>query len=109
MNEVLRLLCRLLELTIRNIWCNISLLLAQMLFVYSRVMRSHGHTLEELWRLRHGEVNERIPDVVVFPRNHDDVVKLVAAAVRFNVCLIPIGGGKYTIYIIFNKKHPRVK
>ncbi|XP_076806546.1 alkyldihydroxyacetonephosphate synthase, peroxisomal-like [Clavelina lepadiformis] len=58
-----------------------------------RVMRSHGHTLEELFLLRKGEFNNRIPDVVVFPRCHDDVEKLVAAAVRYNVCLIPIGGG----------------
>ena len=64
-------------------------------------MRSHGHTLEELFRLRNGEVNKRIPDVVVFPRNHDDVVKLVAAAVRCNVCLIPIGGGIFNFQYLF--------
>nr|CAB3220651.1 alkyldihydroxyacetonephosphate synthase, peroxisomal-like [Phallusia mammillata] len=58
-----------------------------------RLVRSHGHTLEELFLLRKGETNKRIPDMIVFPRNHDDVVKLVALAVRYNICLIPIGGG----------------
>uniref|UniRef100_F6RKU1 Alkylglycerone-phosphate synthase n=1 Tax=Ciona intestinalis TaxID=7719 RepID=F6RKU1_CIOIN len=58
-----------------------------------RLVRSHGHTLEELFLLRKGEFNARVPDLIVFPRNHDDVVKLVSAAVRHNVCLIPIGGG----------------
>lgn len=62
--------------------------------LYFRVTRSHGHTLEELFLLRKGEFNKRIPDMIIFPRNHDDVVKLVAAAVRFNVCIIPIGGGE---------------
>uniref|UniRef100_H2Y724 Alkylglycerone-phosphate synthase n=1 Tax=Ciona savignyi TaxID=51511 RepID=H2Y724_CIOSA len=58
-----------------------------------KLFRSHGHTLEELFLLRKGQSNARIPDVIVFPRNHNDVVKLVASAVRHNVCLIPIGGG----------------
>ena len=61
--------------------------------VCHRVVRSHGHTLEELFLLRKGEFNKRVPDVVVFPRSHDDCVKLVSTAVRFNVCLIPMGGG----------------
>jgi len=58
-----------------------------------RLVRSHGHTLEELFLLREGKTNKRIPDLIVFPRNHDDVVQLVALAVRHNICLIPIGGG----------------
>lgn len=62
-----------------------------------RLVRSHGHTLEELFLLRKGETNKRIPDMIVFPKCHDDVVKLVSLAVRHNVCLIPIGGGRYPI------------
>lgn len=58
-----------------------------------RVHRSHGHTLEDLVKLRIGECAERIPDVVVFPTSHDQVVEIVKAANQFNVVIIPIGGG----------------
>jgi len=57
------------------------------------LVRSHGHTCDELFILRQGDVAKRLPDAVVFPLKHDDVVKIVSSASRSNVCLIPIGGG----------------
>ncbi|XP_077993243.1 alkyldihydroxyacetonephosphate synthase, peroxisomal-like [Glandiceps talaboti] len=57
-----------------------------------RLFRGHGHTVHELFLLREGRF-PRIPDVVVWPRNHDDVVKLVDMAVKNNVVIIPFGGG----------------
>ena len=62
-------------------------------YMLFRLVRSHGHTCDELFDLRRGHVSKRLPDVVVFPRKHDDVVKIVNSAVTNNVCLIPIGGG----------------
>ncbi|XP_046403439.1 alkyldihydroxyacetonephosphate synthase, peroxisomal-like [Ischnura elegans] len=71
-----------------------------------RLFRAHGQTLEEIALLRgiwtHGtEANgdspgvpfERIPDLVVWPTRHADVVRIVTAAHEMNVVLIPFGGG----------------
>lgn len=57
-----------------------------------RVFRSHGHTCQEIFTLRHGNVG-RVPDLVVFPGCHAHVEAIVAAAVRHNVVIIPFGGG----------------
>ena len=40
-----------------------------------------------------------MPDLVVYPSCHDDVVKLVALAVKYNVVLIPMGGGTYYVLL----------
>lgn len=57
-----------------------------------RILHGHGHTLHEVFALRHGKL-ERIPDVVIWPKCHDDVVKIVECATYHNICLIPFGGG----------------
>uniref|UniRef100_A0A674MXT0 Alkylglycerone-phosphate synthase n=1 Tax=Takifugu rubripes TaxID=31033 RepID=A0A674MXT0_TAKRU len=57
-----------------------------------RVFRGHGHCLHEIFALREGKVG-RVPDMVVWPSCHNDVVKIVELACKHNVCLIPYGGG----------------
>lgn len=57
-----------------------------------RLIRCHGQTVHEIYHLRKGEF-KRIPDVVLWPRCHDDVVKIVALANREETVLIPFGGG----------------
>lgn len=57
-----------------------------------RLFRAHGHTLQEIFTLRTGTF-ARIPDIVIWPGCHKDVVKIVEAADRHNVCIIPFGGG----------------
>ncbi len=59
-----------------------------------RLHHGHGHTVSEMFRLRHGRLG-RQPDVVVFPTCHEDVVALVTLANKFaeHVALIPFGGG----------------
>ncbi|KAG9338610.1 hypothetical protein JZ751_025448 [Albula glossodonta] len=57
-----------------------------------RVFRAHGHCLHEIFALREGKFG-RVPDMVVWPSCHDDVVKIVELASKHNVCLIPYGGG----------------
>ncbi|XP_032879759.1 alkyldihydroxyacetonephosphate synthase, peroxisomal [Amblyraja radiata] len=57
-----------------------------------RLIRSHGHCLHEIFALREGKV-ERVPDVVIWPSCHSDVVKIVQLASKHNVCIIPFGGG----------------
>lgn len=57
-----------------------------------RLLRGHGHTCHELFALRTGNIG-RIPDLVVWPGRHEDIVKIVEAAATHNVCIIPYGGG----------------
>lgn len=57
-----------------------------------RLRRGHGHTGAEIWAIRYGKL-ERVPDLVVFPGSHEDVVKLVEIAEKHDACVIPFGGG----------------
>ncbi|XP_043931246.1 alkyldihydroxyacetonephosphate synthase, peroxisomal [Protopterus annectens] len=57
-----------------------------------RLFRAHGHCLHEIFTLREGRF-DRIPDLVVWPHCHDDVVKIVELACKHDTCLIPFGGG----------------
>ena len=57
-----------------------------------RLRHGHGHTLEEMYAIRHGRL-DRVPDLVVYPGTEAQVTAIVAAAVRHDVCLVPYGGG----------------
>ncbi|KAK6016763.1 hypothetical protein OSTOST_17749, partial [Ostertagia ostertagi] len=65
-----------------------------------RLMRGHGHTLHEIFYLRHGKF-PRLPDIVVWPRSEEDVMKEerpdtrrdYQLAMEKNCAIIPIGGG----------------
>ncbi|CAD7012813.1 unnamed protein product [Ceratitis capitata] len=57
-----------------------------------RLIRCHGQTLHDIYYLWRNEF-KRIPDIVVWPRQHDEVVELVALANKHNVVVIPYGGG----------------
>ncbi|XP_076331307.1 alkyldihydroxyacetonephosphate synthase, peroxisomal-like [Tachypleus tridentatus] len=57
-----------------------------------RLFRAHGHTMKEIFILREGRF-DRIPDLVVFPVCHEQVVKIVDIAYRHDVVIIPFGGG----------------
>ncbi len=57
-----------------------------------RLRHGHGHTQYEMYAIKYGKL-KRIPDWVVYPSSEEDVVRLVEAASRHNVCLIPYGGG----------------
>nr|CAI5824234.1 unnamed protein product [Callosobruchus analis] len=60
--------------------------------VMDRVVRAHGQTLHDMFTLRNS-VFERIPDVVVWPTCHTDVVNLVNLSNENNIVVIPYGGG----------------
>ncbi|XP_058460459.1 alkyldihydroxyacetonephosphate synthase isoform X1 [Malaya genurostris] len=57
-----------------------------------RLIRCHGQTLHDIHTLRTGQF-KRIPDVVVFPTSHAQVLQIVGAANECNVVVIPYGGG----------------
>jgi alkyldihydroxyacetonephosphate synthase len=58
----------------------------------ARMRHGHGHSLEEMYAVRHGALG-RIPDLIVYPSTEEEVVAVVAAAVKHGACLIPYGGG----------------
>ena len=58
----------------------------------TRLRHGHGHTGGEIWAIRYERL-ERVPDLVVYPTSHEQVVALVDAALRHDACLIPFGGG----------------
>ncbi|KAJ8981180.1 hypothetical protein NQ317_017273, partial [Molorchus minor] len=70
----------------------ISLKISYSTKVIDRVVRAHGQTLHDIYLLRTGVI-KRIPDVVLWPKCHDDVVKIVGFANEFNIVVIPFGGG----------------
>lgn len=57
-----------------------------------RLVRSHGQALHDIHALRTGQI-KRIPDTVVFPLSHEQVVQVVQAATENDVVVIPYGGG----------------
>ena len=57
-----------------------------------RLIRSHGQTLHDIYTLRTLSYS-RIPDLVLWPVCHDEIVKIVKLANKFDVVLIPFGGG----------------
>ncbi|KFM76070.1 Alkyldihydroxyacetonephosphate synthase, peroxisomal, partial [Stegodyphus mimosarum] len=57
-----------------------------------RLFRAHGHTMREIFILRES-IFERVPDIVIWPRCHDDVLNIVQCATEHNVVIIPFGGG----------------
>ncbi|XP_076380263.1 alkyldihydroxyacetonephosphate synthase [Megalopta genalis] len=57
-----------------------------------RLIRAHGHTLREIFNLRYGSF-QRIPDVVIWPKCHDDVVKVIKLCTRYGAVCLPFGGG----------------
>ncbi|XP_026190050.1 alkyldihydroxyacetonephosphate synthase, peroxisomal [Cyclospora cayetanensis] len=57
-----------------------------------RLFHGHGHTCHEIFELRFGFIR-RLPDVVLYPKEHKDVEAIVACAAKHDVCLIPYGGG----------------
>ena len=57
-----------------------------------RVVHTYGKSIRDLIRIR-GNVFPRTPDAVVYPATESEVSKIVAAAVDYDLVLIPFGGG----------------
>jgi alkyldihydroxyacetonephosphate synthase len=58
----------------------------------TRRLRTRGKSTPDLLRQRAGDLSDA-PDAVVRPGTHDDVVAVLAWAVRHHVAVIPFGGG----------------
>jgi len=59
---------------------------------YERALHAAGRSFGDLVRLRTGR-DLRFPDAVVYPEGEDDLLRLLEAAERRSIALIPYGGG----------------
>ena len=57
-----------------------------------RIVHTYGKSLRDLVRLRNGDI-PRVPDVVLYPADEDQVRAIVDAVVEADAVLIPFGGG----------------
>ena len=58
----------------------------------TRVIHGLGKGVRDLMRVRAGDFG-RLPDVVVYPANEDEVARIVDAVVAADAVVIPFGGG----------------
>lgn len=57
-----------------------------------RLFRAHGHTMHDVFTLRES-MFDRIPDIVMWPKCHEDVERIVQFADEHDLVIIPFGGG----------------
>ncbi len=69
-----------------------------------RFFRCRGQATRDFYVLRYGKF-KRIPDLVVWPKSHDEVVKIVELANKFLAVIIPYGGGtNITLSLNYTKR-----
>ena len=58
-----------------------------------RLIHSHGQeTFKDVYKVLYNSI-ERTVDLVLYPENEDEVKLMVELAAKYNICLIPYGGG----------------
>lgn len=57
-----------------------------------RVLHSHGHTFQEVFALRNSALQRHV-DMVVYPLTTENCENLVTLANKYEVMLVPYGGG----------------
>lgn len=57
-----------------------------------RILHAYGKSYADLLRIRKGIIKSA-PDMVLFPKNHDEVVWIMKAAYEHDVVVVPFGGG----------------
>lgn len=57
-----------------------------------RLLHSYGKSYADLFYVRKGVV-KRAPDIVIYPKSHEEVETIMKLAHQHNVCVIPFGGG----------------
>ena len=58
-----------------------------------RLIHSHGQeTFKDIYKVLYKSI-DRIVDLVFYPESEEDVKKIIEIALKYNVCLIPYGGG----------------
>ena len=71
-----------------------------------RFHRCRGQAMKDFYILRYGKF-DRIPDIVVFPRSHEDVILCVELGNKFCAVIIPYAGGTNTMLSLSHSKDDR--
>ncbi|CAD8172283.1 unnamed protein product [Paramecium octaurelia] len=71
-----------------------------------RILHSHGHTMQEIYELRHGKL-ARIVDCVIYISSHAQAEALVKLAQEHNVMLCVYGGGTNVTWALQCPKEER--
>jgi alkyldihydroxyacetonephosphate synthase len=58
-----------------------------------RLRHGLGCTMEEVWSIRYAKKIGRVPDLVMYPKSHNEVEIIVKEAVEHDAVIIPYGGG----------------
>lgn len=74
---------------------------------FERLTHAFGKSFPDLWRARHGRV-ESAPDVVVWPRSHENVIEIIEWAKNNSVHVIPFGGGTNIVNALEVKPEARL-
>jgi len=61
--------------------------------IVDRARHGTGHTQHDMFNLRSGSIKIRLPDVVVWPKNEEELSSIISIATQRNWCVIPFGGG----------------
>tara|TARA_B100000686_G_scaffold355381_1_gene474071 strand:+ start:13152 stop:14906 length:1755 start_codon:yes stop_codon:yes gene_type:complete len=57
-----------------------------------RLMHSQGQTTDEVYKAMYSKIN-KIADMVFYIESEDEAKKLIQLSIKYNVCLVPYGGG----------------
>ena len=71
-----------------------------------RIVHSHGQTIQEIYDIQQAKL-ARTADVVIYPRTHEQVEKIVELAVKHDVVVIPYGGGTNVTYSVLPEKEEK--
>lgn len=63
---------------------------------YERAFHAVGKSYFDLLRIRRGELSD-LPDAVVYPADHDEVMALLAYCAEHRVSVVPFGGGSSVV------------
>ncbi len=58
---------------------------------YERASHSYGKSCYDLLRLRHGKIDHP-PDVVVYPKDENDILKIILLCKKYKIAITPYGG-----------------
>lgn len=61
-----------------------------------RLIHAYGKSYRDLVRIRKGNV-EFCHDIILFPKSHQDILKIIETANKYKIKLIPFGGGSGVI------------
>ena len=68
------------------------------------MVHAYGKGVRDLVRVRRGELG-RVPDVVLYPGSHDEVVAIMAAVIEADAVVIPFGGGSNIVAALEAEPH----